>query len=837
MSIVYHSPSSDHNNEESTQISELVHTESEHINSQPIEHNNTDVQAPIKTPVILNIPLNSQSKPNASIFDSITKETKHSNQNDQKISNNYKNAIERASASDGVASSTATHQSLKSAFSNVGNRPKESIASAPLEPNHANVSQTQLPNVHGVPAHESILENSQSQLPLAAPADTGIKDQAEKSTGQQIVSNTEAETSHSSGTEDYVPSSPVVASPKPNRSAVANQSIQNSKTLPPPGVRYGLNFHEDSLQFKTTQEHERHLAPALDTPVPPEAEQVAEETPETNQIAPSENLTTQCDSENANLHVKQETVADSHPQDVQKASKKNALAPRLPHVKGTKKGSTTDSLQSGPSVKLESDTAGSKPPETDPPEVKKGKTSAYEYGTSKDLLWDSLYLLFLIVLVLWGLNSLLTWKHDLDVQPRISYKQLSWSNGSDSLAFLRQEERQLSKGEKVNNTLWLSDRFGENVKCLKDDVPSEYSLLGWFKKDSYLVLRTEDPKLNLTVPKPDKSEKKQEEDNKEQEAQKKKTEQNNEIKVKKLTKDELSDNLNGLMLMEIGMSDNGSLPTSYVNISGKNLQIAGHDKNEIFLVQYLLDKDHGRGQLNLFSYQPGKAAVQLLVAIPSRHDEIMHVDQVVSSPNEAKLAIVISFFNHGKKTGGADTPLGVWLFNRQDKSLSWTTISASSARDLRVVWSKDSEWLGGVARFADKAELFALYGPNNCQAAKLHGISQNGEIVPLIMDMAHELTFVSANRIDKYNFEKQANKPLLSASNLKVNPYNFAVAESGAVAYAANTYNAPNIYICTLNNANCSIVNLPIDKAKHGKLYRFAGYIQYSLNYWTKFIK
>ena len=38
MSIVYHSPSSDHNNEESAQISELVHTESEHINSQPIEH-------------------------------------------------------------------------------------------------------------------------------------------------------------------------------------------------------------------------------------------------------------------------------------------------------------------------------------------------------------------------------------------------------------------------------------------------------------------------------------------------------------------------------------------------------------------------------------------------------------------------------------------------------------------------------------------------------------------------------------------------------------------------------------------------------------------------------
>ncbi|MGM9992890.1 MAG: hypothetical protein ACI376_08655 [Candidatus Bruticola sp.] len=439
-------------------------------------------------------------------------------------------------------------------------------------------------------------------------------------------------------------------------------------------------------------------------------------------------------------------------------------------------------------------------------------------GTKNDLIISLVYLAFLIIGLLWGANSLLVWKHDLDVQPSISYRQLCWSYNNESLAFMRSENKHISKGQSLKNSLWVSDRFGDGARCLQDNLPENYELTGWFANDSLLVLNSSNLPIDIEKLK---------------ESSEKKNIQLSEIKLPANGSDTAKNNASGLSFAEINCQDNS---IKFLSLGVGNVQVVGCNSKEIFLAQYLAS-NNGMSHINLLSYQPGSQEAKLLVSIPSRKDEMMHVDSVTSSPDGNKLAIVISMIASLSQQvdQNNDTPLGVWIFSRDTKTLAWTAISANNAKDLSVVWSKDSKWLGGVARYTDEAEIFAFYGDNNCQAARLRGVPQEGPITPLIDSNEHALTFISLNRIDRYNFDTQQDVPLLSADNLEYMPSNFAVSTNGTVAYAAKPYNAHNIYICTLNNPNSTVVKIPTDSAKHTWLYRAVGRLQYSVDYWLNF--
>ena len=458
---------------------------------------------------------------------------------------------------------------------------------------------------------------------------------------------------------------------------------------------------------------------------------------------------------------------------------------------------------------------------------KKDKTSL------QDLLILVVYLVFLSGFLVWGANSLLTWKHDVDIQPETSYTQLCWSQDGESLAFIRDEIKQISKGKSVKSSLWTNERFGDRASRLQEDLPEGYKLTGWFADDSLIVLNSANQPLDLEKFKQADNKKKNTANSAEN------TTKEEIIQLTEATPTELcgvaqgaSEVKPGLSFAEVKIEDQS---IRYLNLPLENTQVVGHSEDEVFLAQYLTsDKD--RGQINLLSYKPGTTEAKVLASVPSRQKEMMHVDSVVASPNNEKLAIVISVVASLSKSVSEndDTPLGVWLFNRDSKTLAWTTIAANNARDLSVVWSKDSKWLGGVARYMDEAELFAFYGDNNCQAAKLRGVPQEGDIVPLITGSAHALTFVSLNRIDCYNFDQQKNMPLLSSNNLERVPSNFAVGSSGAVAYVSTQYDAKNIYICALNNPSSHKVNIPDDSAKQAWYYHQAGNLQYALDYWFK---
>lgn len=454
-------------------------------------------------------------------------------------------------------------------------------------------------------------------------------------------------------------------------------------------------------------------------------------------------------------------------------------------------------------------------------------------GTLQDLLIGVVFLVFLAGFVVWGADSLLTWKHDIDIQPNTSYHQLCWSQDGESLAFIRDEIKQISHGQSIKSSLWVNERFGDQAVRLQDNLPNAYQLTGWFADDSLIVLNSANRPLDLKKFKEIDGQKKAS-SNSEEAPAKEETIQLTEVGPKDLC-GVVEGNCAikpGLSFAEVNTKDRS---IRYLNLPIENAQVVGNSQKEVFIAQYLTsDKD--RGQINLLTYQPGTTEAKVLVSVPSRQKEMMHVDSVVASPNKEKLAIVISVVASLSKSVSEDddTPLGVWLFNRENKSLAWTTISANNARDLSVVWSKDSKWLGGVARYVDEAELFAFYGDNDCQAAKLRGVPQEGDIIPLITSNTHALTFVSLNRIDCYNFDQQKNIPLLSSENLEYVPSNFAVASSGAVAYAATPYDAQNIYICALNNPTSHKVNIPDDSAKQTWYYQEVGNLQYALDYWFK---
>lgn len=458
------------------------------------------------------------------------------------------------------------------------------------------------------------------------------------------------------------------------------------------------------------------------------------------------------------------------------------------------------------------------PPAPPPSEEPPAASSSSKEGTVHDLALGLIYLLFLGGLILWGANSLLTWKNDIDVLPTVSYDQLTWSQKGEKLAFLRVAKRQISSGMETKSALWVANRFGEGVSCLEPQLPPNYQILGWFKDDSRLLLLSpaaSTPSAPNYQPrmKPGTS----------------------SFKLFPASAEKIlapGQNPSGVVYSAIEV-DVKRQTLNYWNLAALNLKVVGCDSDEVFLVEHL-DQGQGRDFTNLLSWKPGSTKIEVVTTIPSRQDETMTLQQVAASPDDKQLAIVISTKDDTPASGAknSDSPLGVWIYDRPAKELKWTSLATQTADSLDVVWAPDSSWLGGVARYAEEDELFAYHAPEDCQAAKLHGLPQGTELRPFIHDGEHSLTFISSNRIDRYHFDTQEDIPLLSADNLGVMPYHFAVSPNGAVAYVASHYNAPNIYICTLNNTSSTVVNIPVDSVKHTTLYRLVGHLQYAIDYW-----
>ncbi|MBQ7501169.1 hypothetical protein IJT93_00440 [bacterium] len=465
-----------------------------------------------------------------------------------------------------------------------------------------------------------------------------------------------------------------------------------------------------------------------------------------------------------------------------------------------------------------------------------GGASKRTGGTGRDLFIGLSYFILLLVLSGIALNYLLTWKNDLDIRPQVSYEQMIWSEKGDTLAFVRTETKHESTGTKQKSAVWTSDRFGEKIECLNKNIPSNCKLVGWFQDDSKIILSSPGKAPNASSV--TQEEKSSEAASKAVSAQ--------PLSLTPVSMENLMLNSREeLSLIEI------DIKSKQVNVLGSDsagLQIVGSNKDKIFFADYS-DTKKASGHINILSWQPGQASdnLKMTAALPSRQDEPLQVEQVTEAPDHSKLAIVISISKSGIKTENAaedeenDTPLGVWIFNknaeRGENPLSWLNLASHKARDLRIIWAKDSQCLGGIAGHSDSVELFAYHSHNDCPAAKLHGLSEGEHITPLEFNSdSDEMTFASDHRVDKYNFYMKENKELLSAANLGIVPSNFVTSSKGAAAYTATVHNTQNIYICTLNNPNSSMVNITADTAKHTLFYRIVAQLEYAVNYWHNLV-
>ena len=426
----------------------------------------------------------------------------------------------------------------------------------------------------------------------------------------------------------------------------------------------------------------------------------------------------------------------------------------------------------------------------------KGKANPTS-GTLKDLTIGLVYLLFLLILTGVGTYKIFSWKNNLDIKPKVIYEQMEWSNKDDKLAFVRTEERSSSHKLSKRSGLWICDRFGLQLRCLLSSLPINYDIVGWFAEDQKIILCSHNKPLTFTENSSDN--------------------QATISEVEKLTSDQ-----SALSLILVNTQDGKK---RYFTIQADNLHKVGSNKDELLFAQYTDNR------INLLSWQPDSTVLKLLTTVSTRPTEHMIIKQIVSSPDNEKLAIVISILEQNKKEENNENQQGVWLFDKKSGSISWTTISANNSKDMSLAWSLDSSWLGGVAQYDDEAELFAFHGQNNCQAAKIHGIG-HGKITPIINTNKAELIFVSENRIDKYDFSNQKSTAILSVDNINKLPTNLAVSPNGAVAYVATNRSVANIYTCTLNNSNSTLVNIPEDNLKNSLAYRLTDKLQYSVDYW-----
>lgn len=454
------------------------------------------------------------------------------------------------------------------------------------------------------------------------------------------------------------------------------------------------------------------------------------------------------------------------------------------------------------------------------PAAAKAEAVTAAQGTRRDVIIGVGYFIVLLAVLFGAAASILSWKKDIDVLPTVSYDQLCWSQKNDCLAFVRTEKRDTSKGSIVTRSLWTADRFGTSVKCITRQLPQGCRVIGWSEDDAYVILSSPNKKLVLSGRK---------------NGAKDAVKENKGVTIQELKlSGDSSDNKvmagQALVISQINVK-NGEITSTGLN--APHLQLVGTYKNEIFLAEYS-DSEGPSGQINLISWEPSSSETKLMASIPARPDEVFQIEQAESSPNGAKLAVVVSVLESSShKFSTDDTPLGVWLVSREQKSMEWTPIAANNAEDLRVAWSADSSWMGGIAKYSDSVGLFAFYGPNDSKSTSMRGLPKDSEIKPFIINgKQHEMIFISDHRADKYNFDTQTGGELISARNLNTAPSSITVSSSGAAAYISRNYGSQNIHVCTLNNPTSSIINVPADAAKQGWLYRFAVHLEYAEDYW-----
>lgn len=434
----------------------------------------------------------------------------------------------------------------------------------------------------------------------------------------------------------------------------------------------------------------------------------------------------------------------------------------------------------------------------------------------RELAKISLFLLVLLVASLAGALGLLKWKAAADIAPVVTYSQMVWSEENPRLAFMASERKPHSEIS-GSNSLYVTDIYGENPTLLRADLPAEAKTLGWFAKDTKVV---------VSAP-------------------------NNDPK-------------NPLSLIEYALDDT---PERKFNFPGKDLAIVGRSAANIYLARsYGTDASHQTG-VELLLWSSNDGLLKSVTTIPNRDSEELHIQSVAQSPDNRKLAVSILACTRkaqpeGKATAteptqeptnqstpstaspapasgeAAPSPiiskaLGVWLFDFETQQLSFTSIAAEQARDLRLAWSKDSAFLVGTAWYGESSQLFLLTDAGELDSATIKGTSPTTPASPIIPGFGRQVLLPTDGGIISYDFETRSLDMVLDSSKLGMAARDLAISNSSNfVAFTAKIVGLQAIFTTTLNPVKPSRVSVPTKSAKPSLAYAIAAGLEYAGSCW-----
>ncbi len=451
-------------------------------------------------------------------------------------------------------------------------------------------------------------------------------------------------------------------------------------------------------------------------------------------------------------------------------------------------------------------------------------------GTSRDVAIGLGFFVVLLIALTCGASYLCQWKESLDNAPSLDCSEPCWSVQGDHLAFLQKQPSSLGPSS-VRYALWTVDSHADSPSIAVKDLEEGYHIVGWFDNDDSIIL------------------------------------QNGLIKKQQLIL--LVVNLKTRQIMQYNFSDPA---ISIVGHSPNEifLQRSFHNdktqSDEIELLTWSIANpelaritsipNHDNEQVAVDSVTPNNESRLLAIVLRSQHRSRNPLNAAPSptpeagaeSYPEADVSVAegttpdaaTSPVAEGGSEGAASpnpelnsSPAGaptdtsntetsstpspvegpelysVWILNRYDRKLNWTSFSTTNPDSVATAWASDSSWLACVANFNGYTDL-AMYSDNDkLQTVRLRTYDQEGSMVPQIRSLQRRVHLISPQRVLIYDFAQSSSTIWADSSKFGFRPLGLALAtNSDALALIAHQANSNQIYVGSLSSLTPEHVNL-----------------------------
>lgn len=396
----------------------------------------------------------------------------------------------------------------------------------------------------------------------------------------------------------------------------------------------------------------------------------------------------------------------------------------------------------------------------------------------RDLAWAAGFLALLFGLSVAGYHALLTWKAGVDTGSEVRYEQPTWSSQGSHLAYLRVETPTVAGRGTIRSQLWASGRFGDHRQLLAELPPGRFRILGWLLDDTRVILQP------------------------------------------------LEESAEGPRFLDVATDGSGG---RWVRFSDARMRVVGNGQREIFLERPHRNADGRVSGVELVQWRPDSTGFSPLVTIPSRAAEQVRIESVAAAPDGQRLALVL----RAPAQGG---PMGVWIFHRSRRTLTWTTISAAEARDLRLDWSGDSRSLVGAAWLGESSELYLVRDDPDPIPTRMRTSSGPLAFRPVWPRDGNRVLLLEDQRILEFDFQTHRARVLLAPERLGLFPEELALSPLGSLAtFRAREGPVEDLYVLDLHGGRPEPLGHGAAelKARRTLLYEIASGLEFAVAHWS----